>query len=87
MTKPGPGEGRAVIVCESIHDVLALERALHDAELWCDLIPTPRQLSSNCGMALRVRLADDAAIARLRQVGKLRLRGVYREVDGGYTPL
>ncbi len=39
-----------VMLFASIHDVMAAEHVLKSRDLWCDMIPTPRQLSSDCGM-------------------------------------
>ena len=59
--------GHCLLLYHSIHDVMRAERALKQAGLWCDLIPTPRQLSSDCGMALEFECA--AAEALLKVLG------------------
>lgn len=45
---------RVLLIFESIHHVLAAERALLDAGLAPDLVPVPREISANCGMAITV---------------------------------
>lgn len=55
---------RAILLFPSIHDVMAAERALLAAKVRCDLIPVPRELSSECGMAVEV---DGAAIEHVKQ--------------------
>lgn len=47
-----------ILVFASIHHVLAAERALRDRQLWCDLIPTPRDVGSDCGMVIELRAGD-----------------------------
>ena len=71
---------RCVILFASIHDVMAAEKVLKKQSFWHDVVPTPRQLSSDCGMAVLVREMDLAAILPdLRH-----RRGVYRECGGKY---
>jgi len=61
----------ALLVFDSIHDVLAAEATLKAQGLWCDLVPTPKAISSDCGMCVRVRLADRPALLALRERGLL----------------
>ncbi len=65
MSRPA----RVLITFESIHQVLAAERALLEAGLAPDLVPVPREISANCGMAITVVPAERArallAIAHL----------------------
>lgn len=49
---------RWILVFDSIHHVLAAERALLARHVWCDLIPTPRDVSSDCGMVIELRRND-----------------------------
>jgi len=56
----------AVFLFYSTQGAIKAERALLRAGLAVKLIPTPRQLSSDCGTALRCAWADaDAAVAAL----------------------
>jgi hypothetical protein len=68
-----------LLVCESIHDVLAAEKVLKQRGLWCDLVPTPREISSDCGMSLTCRRADLPALRALvtagGEVSRCRLHG------------
>lgn len=49
---------RWILVFDSIHHVLAAERALLGHGLWCDLIPTPRDIRTDCGMVIELRPAE-----------------------------
>lgn len=61
-------EEYAVFLFESTQGAIKAERALVRAGLSIKLIPTPRQLSSDCGTALRSTWADsDRAIEALRE--------------------
>ncbi len=44
-----------IIVCMSIHDIIDLEKKLLQANIKCDIIPTPRQLSSSCGVSILIK--------------------------------
>lgn len=47
-----------VITFSSVHFVIKAEKLLTSNGIKCRLIPTPRQLSSDCGMALEVQDED-----------------------------
>ena len=79
MTMP-----QCVIICRSIHDVMKSEQLLLDNDIANDLIPVPREISSNCGMAIEVAttaLAEVLSILRQRQVN---IHSVYRQDSGKY---
>lgn len=50
----------AVILFHSTSHAIAAERAAKRAGLDVKLVPTPRELSSDCGSALRIAAADRA---------------------------
>ena len=57
----------AVVLFHSTQGAIKAERVLVRAGFAVKLIPTPRQLSSDCGTALRCAWADvDAVIAALQ---------------------
>jgi len=57
----------AVVLFHSTQAAIKAERVLVRAGVAVKLIPTPRQLSSDCGTALRCAWADaDTVIAALR---------------------
>jgi len=57
---------RTLLVFRSIHDVLAAERALKTAGIQPDLVPVPREINPNCGMAITIASqAAEAAAAVL----------------------
>jgi hypothetical protein len=82
-TKPPVGERvparGPVAVFESIHAVLAAERAFLTAALACDLVPIPRGVISDCGLALLFRTADLESARALLSSSPLRgrLRGIF----------
>jgi len=57
---------KTLLVFRSIHHVLAAERALKAAGLQPDLVPVPKDVSPNCGMAITIAAqAAEAAAAVL----------------------
>jgi hypothetical protein len=87
---PAPGPvpaGGPVAVFDSIHAVLAAERAFLAAALVCDLVPIPRGVISDCGLALVFRAADIRAARAILSGPPLgdRLRGIYVPGPDGYT--
>jgi hypothetical protein len=76
-----------VLLFASIHDVMAAEHAAQGFGLWCDMIPTPRQLSSDCGMAIRIRAADWPTVGGEIARRKVVLRCAYRLNNGVYAPV
>ena len=81
-----PAEPRCVVLFASIHDVMRFEATLRENGRWCDLVPVPRALSAECGMALQVRAADLDAVRALATAHDARATGVFRETPDGYRP-
>jgi len=73
-------KSRCIMLFDSVHDVMRTEKLLKDRGMWCDLVPTPRQLSSECGMSVEVHCRD-AKSAREFVSADSSLTGVYR-IDG-----
>lgn len=80
-------EASCVILFPSIHDVVAAERRLRAASLWCDMVPTPRQLSSDCGMSLACRCEDLEAIRGALLGSPIEVSGIYQEIDRSFQPM
>jgi hypothetical protein len=43
-----------ILVFESTHRVLSAEKVLTQAKIRHEIIPTPKDLSSDCGMSIRI---------------------------------
>jgi hypothetical protein len=71
---------KIIIVCKSIHDVLDLEKKLLQSGIECDLIPTPRQFSSSCGMSICANIID---ISIIKPFLSDRCR-YYFQIDGAF---
>ena len=55
-----------ILTFDSIHHVLKAEKMLLAAYVKLDIIPTPRNISSNCGMSIRIEKNnfDEALITK-----------------------
>ncbi len=78
------GDRRWVAVFGSIHDVLAAEKVFKDRSVWRDIVPIPREISSDCGMALEFREADADAARKVLADPRVKATDVYRPAGDGY---
>jgi len=78
---------RWIILFDSIHMVLAAEGVFEERGIWCDLVPVPRDVSSDCGMAVAFRARDLAAVRSLLADPRVRPRNVYRPCPGGHEEI
>ena len=81
---PLKGRETLVFVLYSIHDVMKAEFALKDAGMIYDVIPVPKELSSDCGMALMVSCDDQEAVRELFKRNNLKIKGAFLKTADGY---
>jgi hypothetical protein len=75
------------LVFDSIHHVLAAERMFRDRGLWYDLVPTPRDIRSDCGMVVEFRSVDLDAVRHLIPDLSPQPTGMYRATSEGNVPV
>jgi hypothetical protein len=83
-TVAGPG----VIAFHATYAVLKAEKTLKGLGIGVKMIPVPRQISSNCGIAIRFTWADRERV--LQAIDGLRedLEGIYHQTaDGSFERL
>ncbi len=78
---------RCLLLFDSIHQVLAAEQVFKERGTWCDLVPVPRGLSSDCGMAIAFAEADLAAVGAVLADPRLAPGRVYRSCAAGFEPV
>jgi hypothetical protein len=66
-----------VVLVYSTSHALRAEKVLAEMGIDCKLIPVPRQLSSDCGVCVRVRTADREATEKALNEVELEIEGVY----------
>lgn len=74
---PGFGAGQVVILVYSTSRAIRAERVLVQAGVECKLIPVPRHISSNCGVCVRIRAADQGAALRALEAAGVEIEGVH----------
>lgn len=69
-----------VIAFDSTHAAMAADDALRDVPR--TMIPTPRQITVSCGMALRLEAEDDGSAFALLEIADPsgRIAHLYREI-------
>ena len=69
--------GYGVVLFYTTSSALRAEKALVDSGVEVKLIPTPRQFSSDCGLALRFPWQDRARVEELLAMLGLQLAGIH----------
>lgn len=69
---------RCVITFDSIHRVMKAEKILKGENVTITLIPTPRQISSDCGMVVQVDCDDLERAQEILRANSLGFEGAYR---------
>jgi Putative Se/S carrier protein-like len=68
---------RGVVLFHSIHAVLQLEKGLKARGVESESIPTPRHLSSDCGMALSFAACDAERVRAAISELNLEVQGIH----------
>ncbi len=66
-----------LLTFDGIHDVIKAEKLLLGLGLACDLVPTPRMLSSDCGMSIECSASDRPRLQELKNRGILCCKGLH----------
>lgn len=73
---------RFVITFSSTHQAMAAEDAL-DGSVSMELIPTPRQISAECGFTLLVQVQDASSLKELLQKKHLCYSQIFEMIEQG----
>jgi hypothetical protein len=76
--------GDYVAIFQSIHRVMKAEKHLKRAKVEILLIPAPRQLTSDCGLAIRYSESVRSEVLDILDVEDLKPAEVYRKVVEGF---
>jgi Protein of unknown function (DUF3343) len=80
-------DGDCVAIFNSIHRVMQAEKLLKERHLPILLIPAPRKLSSDCGLALRYAADDRTAVEGALAEEGLVPEEIYAKVGGEYVKM
>ncbi|MBN1148881.1 MAG: DUF3343 domain-containing protein [Anaerolineales bacterium] len=75
MGKPRSNAYTYILVYSTAH-AIKIEKLLAEQGIACRLVPTPRQLSSDCGVCARLARADAQAARRLIEEAKVDIEGI-----------
>jgi hypothetical protein len=67
----------SVIIVYSTGHAIRLEKLLQGQGIACKMIPVPRQISSNCGVCVRVLRAEVEAASQVIAAAQLEIEGIY----------
>jgi hypothetical protein len=70
----------AVILVHSTSYAIRAEKVLNTAGISSKLIPVPRQLSSDCGVCVRIKRADAQTARQALEEAGVEVEGIY-DVD------
>lgn len=80
-----------VITFNTTSQALKSEKILKEEERSFVIMPTPREISTSCGLALKMKPDDTAQSLAILRSGEIDVAGVYRLVKNGtakeVTPL
>jgi Putative Se/S carrier protein-like len=76
---------KCVILFHSIHQVMRVEKILKGKGVQVDLIPVPREISSDCGVAVELGLESKEEALRLIEESNIPIVECYTRVkDKGF---
>jgi hypothetical protein len=68
--------GYAVILAHSTSHAIRLEKLLRQRGVACKMIPVPRQISSDCGVCVRIAQAEIRAARETAEAAGLEVQGI-----------
>lgn len=80
-------DGEYVAIFNSIHRVMKAEKLLKEQKLPILLIPVPRALASDCGLAIRYGAADRERVEMVLAAAGVAPEEVYRKENQQYQRL
>ncbi len=80
-------EGERVAIFHSIHKVMKAEACLKLKRAAILLIPAPRELGSDCGLAIRYAEGDAEQVEAILVDAGLLPKEVFRREKGGFVPV
>ena len=66
----------AVILVHSTSHAMRVEKLLQGQDIACKMIPVPRQISSDCGVCVRISRADIQAARQAIQAGSVEIETI-----------
>ena len=80
-------DGDCVAIFQSIHRVMKAEKLLKQKKLKILLIPVPRQLSSDCGLAIRFSPELKNEVEKILSEAELSIAEIWQKEGKGFSQL
>lgn len=71
-----------LLVSDSTHYVMKLEKILQNFQICCRIIPLPREISAGCGLSIRVELSDKEVIEKILEDNSIKVNEYLVEKEG-----
>jgi hypothetical protein len=68
----------AVIIVYSTSHAMRVEKLLQEKGIACKMIPVPRQISSDCGVCVRILQSDVEVARRVVEAAGVEIKGVHQ---------
>ncbi|OAG27510.1 DUF3343 domain-containing protein [Thermodesulfatator autotrophicus] len=78
---------KVILLFPSIHYVLKAEKVLKKEGLKLDLVPVPKEVSSDCGMALEIEKEALALVLKKLALANLRPSSCQEKTPEGYREI
>ncbi|AVQ19745.1 DUF3343 domain-containing protein [Fusobacterium mortiferum] len=71
-----------LLVSDSTHYVMKLEKLLQNSQICCRIIPLPREVSAGCGLSIRAELSDKEIIEKILKDNEIEVTKYLIEKEG-----
>ncbi|MSS61096.1 DUF3343 domain-containing protein [Fusobacterium sp. FSA-380-WT-2B] len=71
-----------LLVSDSTHYVMKLEKLLQNSQICCRIIPLPREVSAGCGLSIRTELSDKEIIEKILKDNEIEVTKYLIEKEG-----
>ena len=78
---------KCLLVFASVHQVMKAEKILQKKGLKIDLVPMPREISSDCGVAVELPMELYEEVLVCLRESRLPISASYAKRDGGYEKM
>jgi hypothetical protein len=74
---------RCILILQSVHQVMRAEKILKGTGIKVDLIPVPREISSDCGVAVELSMDLKDAVLQVLEENRLQVIECFVRDDAG----
>jgi len=75
-------EEKCILTFESVHQALRAEKVLLEAGFSVIVLPVPREISSDCGIAIKFSCEEEMRVKTVLEEQKVRIEGIH-QLGGG----